>query len=128
MHQTCFCLVTRSQSSDSHFFNSSGISTFTSLSGVGSRYTHTHTHIHIVVEDTVGAARTIELSATSCLPLFRRGVSVSRVTKDITIHLRHTLIFTIYILTSLGSFPLFWTSFTTCKTQHYHLLLMHVSQ
>ena len=95
MHQTCFCLVTRSQSSDSHFFNSSGISTFTSLSGVGSRYTHVHILIHIVVEDTVGAAHTIELSATSCLPLFRRGVSVSGVTKDN----RHTHIIPQYIYT-----------------------------
>ena len=43
---TCFCLVTRSQSSTSHFFSSSGISTFTSRSGVGSLCAHTHTHTH----------------------------------------------------------------------------------
>ena len=38
MCHTCFCFVTKSQSSTSHFLSSSGISTFTSWSGVGSRW------------------------------------------------------------------------------------------
>ena len=104
---TCFCLVTRSQSSTSHFFRSSGISTFTSRSGVGSRYTRTHTHTHTHTHTYNVGARThtcthththtysevlkifnealntcvcpltVELSCSSCLPLLRRLVSVS---------------------------------------------------
>ena len=46
---TCFCRVTRSQSSTSHFLSSSGISTFTSLSGVGSRC-RTHTYMYVSYE------------------------------------------------------------------------------
>lgn len=36
-YSTCFCLVTKSQSSTSHFFSSAGMEILTSRSGEGSR-------------------------------------------------------------------------------------------